>query len=62
MTLAEAAGIIGITSAAMYYWCRDGKVKSLKLGRYRYIEKDSLIGYVGADAANALGLLPKGKR
>jgi len=35
-------------------WIKGGEVKSLQVGRRKYVERASLVKYLGTDAANQL--------
>jgi len=57
LTMDEAAELVGLTRTAISLWCSDGKIESTKLGKHRYIKRDSLMRHLGADATQALGLV-----
>jgi cell division protein YceG involved in septum cleavage len=43
---AEAARMLSRDRSAVYNLCYTGEIESVKIGRYRYIFRDSVIAYV----------------
>ena len=61
VTCAVAAEKAGVSVFSIYRWVEDKKVTSVSVGRHLYVQYDSLLTYLGPDAAKALDLVgPRG--
>ena len=58
LTLQDTARICGVTRMAVGFWVRDRKVLALRVRRRVYVERASLASYLGAEAAEKLGVVP----
>lgn len=56
LTLQAAADKVRVDKSTMARWVRSDKVVGLTVGGRTYVERDSLIDYLGDDAAQELGL------
>lgn len=56
LSLAAAADKCRVDRSTMARWARKGKVQSLSIGGRIYVERDSLVDYLGDEAAEELGL------
>jgi predicted site-specific integrase-resolvase len=54
LPIALVAEKAGVTRATVDLWIKGGEVKSLQVGRRKYVERASLVKYLGTDAANQL--------
>jgi excisionase family DNA binding protein len=57
LTVGEVAEKVGRTEVTVYQWVEEGKVASRRLGRSVYVERKSLLAYLGADNAALLGFI-----
>lgn len=56
MTIAAVVDATGVTKAAVAKWLDAGRVRALKVGRRRYVDRASLARYLGEEAGGLLGI------
>jgi len=56
LTINEAARRCGLSPDGTYKLVVSGKVKSVKVGKFRYVLKSSLAEHFGPEAAEIMGL------
>jgi hypothetical protein len=61
LTYRRVAELTGVTAIAVGRWALTGKLASIAVGHRRYIEKQSLVAYLGKESAAALGLVVPAK-
>lgn len=57
ISASEAAKAIGKSIYTIYRWESEGRIKGMTIAEHRFVSIDSLIGYLGTDAAAMLGLI-----
>lgn len=60
MTIADVVAATGVTKAAVAKWLDSGRVRALKVGRRRYVDRASLARYLGEEAGGLLGITLSG--
>lgn len=56
MTIAAVVEATGVTKAAVAKWLDSGRVRALKVGRRRYVDRASLARYLGEEAGGLFGI------
>jgi len=57
LSLAEVSGAVGKTRPTVWRWIKDGKLPAVKDGSHYYIERDTLVAFLGVAEATRCGLL-----
>jgi hypothetical protein len=53
----QMAARVGVSVFTIYRWVNEEKVKGMKMQGHWYVDRNSMIEYLGLEAANMLGLL-----
>ena len=57
ISASEAAKAVGKSIYTIYRWETEGRIKGMTVAEHRFVSVDSLVGYLGIEAASMLGLV-----